>query len=293
LIVNATNEGFARGMNVGIQSATAPLILTLNADTELLRDTLPPLLQAIFQLPRAGILGPVQYLPSGNQPGEPGLQLASAFPDPTLVYEAWRLLSLGDSLAARLRLGPWQRTQAGPPRQVAWVMGAALLFRRECLDDVKGFDATEFMYGEDWDICYRARKAGWQVYLVPESRIIHHENAAGRQQFGPGRKARVLQARLYFHGKHFGRTSRRALAYLYVIGAALRLALLAPDRLVGRARSDPQMRWHAPVGRSTGSLARDPSLIARVHHAYPLCGPVVHHKRKPQEIGSSGTVSRV
>ena len=44
-----------------------------------------------------------------------------------------------------------------------------------------GFDETMFMYGEDWDICYRARQMGWQVYLVPDAEILHHENASAKQ----------------------------------------------------------------------------------------------------------------
>jgi hypothetical protein len=109
-------------------------------------------------------------------------------------------------------------------------MAAALLFRRECLDAMNGFDETEFMYGEDWDICYRARRAGWQVYLVPEAPILHHENASGKYFFGAARKARVLQANLHFHEKHFGRTSRRVLAGINSVGALMRLVLLLPTR---------------------------------------------------------------
>jgi GT2 family glycosyltransferase len=244
LIANSANVGFARGMNQGLQATTGPFILALNADTELIPTTLPALLAACEQLPRAGILAPVQYMPDPARPGELGSPLASAFPDPTLVYEAFRLLLFGDTLAARLRLGPWRRVTLGNPRAVDWVMGAALLFRRECLTAVSGFDETQFMYGEDWDICYRARCAGWQVYLVPAASILHHENASGKQAFGAHRLANVLRANLYFHEKHFGLTSRRALASLYLVGASLRLIslivlkpVLAPDEFNARWRA--------------------------------------------------------
>src|SRR3990172_6772645 len=66
---------------------------------------------------------PAQPAPGPARPGAPGRQLASAFPDPTLLREAWRLLLFGDNLLARLRLGPWQ-PYTGPPRPVAWPMGA-------------------------------------------------------------------------------------------------------------------------------------------------------------------------
>lgn len=252
LIASDVNLGFGRGMNLGLKAATAPAILALNADTELLPTTLPPLLQALSQLPRAGILGPTQYLPHPHHPGQPGRQLASAYFDPTLLHEAGRLLFFIDTLAARLQRGPWS-PYSGPPRPVDWLMGSALLIRRECLAAIGGFDETQFMYGEDWDLCYRARQAGWQVYLVPEAQIIHHENAAGRQAFGPGRKARVLQANLYFHEKHFGRTSRRFLAGLYLLGAALRLGLLLLARPVWASR--PALRERSEAHRQEMGVA--------------------------------------
>jgi GT2 family glycosyltransferase len=98
-----------------------------------------------------------------------------------------------------------------------------MFFRRECLDALDGFDETQFMYGEDWDICYRARRAGWKVYLVPEAKIIHHENASGEKTFGIQRQARVLEANLYYQQKHFGRASRRAVAAINLMGAGIRL----------------------------------------------------------------------
>ena len=254
LQANAANVGFARGMNEGLAFAAAPLVLALNADTELLPDTLPPLLETTTRLPRAGILGPAQYAPDPARPGATGRQLASAFPDPTLLREAWRLLLFGDNLLARLRLGPWQ-PYTGPPRPVAWLMGAALLLRRTCLNDIHAFDETQFMYGEDWDLCYRARAAGWQVYFVPSAHILHHENAAGQQQFGAARRARVVQANLHFHQKHFGKVSRRMLAGLYGLGAGLRLGVLLLHRPLQRASPLWSEKWHGHLMEARAALS--------------------------------------
>ncbi|MBI5300722.1 MAG: glycosyltransferase family 2 protein [Chloroflexi bacterium] len=219
LIANSNNRGFARGMNQGLSEFTAPFVFALNADTELTPTTLPPLLAAATQLPRAGILAPTQI-------ASDGAPLASAFPDPTLISEMMRLIFFRDHLAARFHRGAWRVRTGDIPERVNWLMGAALLFRRECLQSVGGFDETQFMYGEDWDICYRARQNNWRVYLVPAARIIHHTNVAGKQAFGASRQARVLEANLHFHAKHFGDASRRALAFLYLIGGLLRLPWL-------------------------------------------------------------------
>jgi len=237
LIANTQNRGFARGMNQGLHQTSAPFVFALNADIELTAMTLPHLLDTAAQLPRAGILGPAQFAPDGAW-------RAATFPDPTLLSEAARLVFFTDVFAARLRRGPW-REIAGTPRRVDWLMGAALLLRRECFAAIRGFDETQFMYGEDWDLCYRARGVGWQVWFVPAAKIIHHENAAGKFFFGVHRQAQVLQANLYFHEKHFGQTSRRALAWFYLLGAAMRLPLWA-----FRSDAKSNARRRAQIGQA-------------------------------------------
>jgi len=226
LMVSPANVGFARALNWGLRRATGTAILALNADTELCPNTLPGLVALLEQLPRAGILGPCQFADDPDDATSP--MIASGFGDPTLSAETARLLFFRDSIAARLRIGAWQKPRT--PKRVDWLMGAALLFRRACLDAIKGFDETQFMYGEDWDIGYRARQAGWEIYLVPAAPIIHRENASGQSVFGSSRQAQVLRANLYFHEKHFGRASRRVLALLHLIGAGLRLPLFSFSR---------------------------------------------------------------
>lgn len=243
LLAQRENIGFARGMNLGLRAAHGDQCLCLNADTELLADTLPALQAQLAAHARVGIVGPTQYLPPTAPPATIGPPLASVFPDPTLGAEALRLLFFADAWAARLKWGPW-RAPAGSPRPVDWLMGAALLLRRECFNAVQGFDEGAFMYGEDWDLCYRARQKGWQVQYVPTARILHHENAAGKTAFGPQRMARVLTGNLHFHEKHYGRRSRRALALLHWVGAGLRLALLL---VAGPQRPTVQARWQAQV----------------------------------------------
>jgi GT2 family glycosyltransferase len=236
LIANTNNRGFARGMNQGLRESTAPFVFALNADTELTPTTLPPLLSAVERFPRAGILAPIQIAPDSTP-------LASAFPDPTLSSEMARLFFFRDHLASRLQRGAWRVRSGGIPERVDWLMGAALFIRRECLQSVSGFDETQFMYGEDWDICYRARQNSWHIYLVPEARIIHHTNVAGKQEFGALRQARVLEANLYFHAKHYGNMSRRALASLHLIGGLLRLPWLGALRLAQPAH----MGWQSQI----------------------------------------------
>ena len=55
----------------------------------------------------------------------------------------------------------------------AWVSGACLMARRECLEAVGGFDEGFFLYEEDADLCRRVRAAGWRVLFTPAAEVVH------------------------------------------------------------------------------------------------------------------------
>ena len=72
-------------------------------------------------------------------------------------------------------LQPWAITiEVGrEPQPVDWVSGTSLMVRREVIESIGGLDENYFLYFEDPDFCFRAKKAGFSTWCVPESRIIH------------------------------------------------------------------------------------------------------------------------
>ncbi len=215
-IRNPRNLGFGAAANRGITAAAAPLVLLLNADIELRPDSLGPLLAAAEADPRVGLLGPSLVSPQGR------IQ-RSAFPDPSLRAAFARHVLFAETLAARLPLPSLLGRGTGGEGDVAadWLLGAALLIRRRCFDEIGGFDESIFLYGEDWDLCYRARKAGWRVRYAPESQMIHHSNAAGAA-LGSDRLARVTLSELRLIEKHYGARTARLHRALALVGSAMR-----------------------------------------------------------------------
>ena len=63
------------------------------------------------------------------------------------------------------------------PARVDWMLGGFMLLRRAMLDELGGFDPGFRMYGEDIDLCYRAAKAGWERWYVPEAVVCHRWDA--------------------------------------------------------------------------------------------------------------------
>jgi GT2 family glycosyltransferase len=90
-------------------------------------------------------------------------------------------------------------------------MGAALLLRREALDDVGLFDEGFFLYSEEVDLCLRLRRNGWRACYFPEVSVVHHES-----QFSAGIPARRInemwRSRHRYWRKHHSAAGARTAA---------------------------------------------------------------------------------
>lgn len=163
-----TNVGFARAVNLGVESTDAPLVLVLNADCFLSPDSLR-LLAAELSADRR--LGGVQ--PRILQEGIEG--------------DAGRIYSAGQCLTRYGRAFERGWGEPDGPRyeshqEVFGVSGAACLLRRELFTDVGGYDESYFAFFEDVDLNARARLAGWTFAYVPDALAIHVGHAAWRQE---------------------------------------------------------------------------------------------------------------
>jgi GT2 family glycosyltransferase len=168
------NLGFTGGNNVAIrahlESADPPeYVLLLNADTIVLENAFPPLVDFMDRHPRAGVAGS-HFIGPGGEFRSSHARFQGIF------SELDRGLKLG--LITRL-LRPW--IASGPydaAHRVDWVPGASMILRRSMLDEIGLLDEGLYTYFDDLDICMRARRAGWETWYVPESRIIHIEGAS-------------------------------------------------------------------------------------------------------------------
>ncbi len=205
LVAVEENRGYTGGNNIGIRQAVtrgARFVLVVNNDVEAVdRRFAGVLADRLAADPRAGIAGPLVRYPDGTQQ-----DTVERFP------------SLG--LAIRLALARRAGRRRRPPStelEVDAVNGACLLLKRELLDDVGGFDEGYFMYGEEADLAWRARRKGWTSIFVPVPGVVHH-HARGEQR-GEGA---VLSRRNFvrFCLLHRGRASAGATALLFLAGAA-------------------------------------------------------------------------
>jgi N-acetylglucosaminyl-diphospho-decaprenol L-rhamnosyltransferase len=194
VIANERPVGFAANANRGIAATAAPFIVVCNPDTQAAPDAVAVLRAFAERHPRAGIVGP---------------QLTH--PDGTLNPSRRRFPTIGGTLVRRtpLRrvLGGTQRAHygldgpPGEPVQADWLLGAFLLLRREMLDELGGFDEGFRLYGEDIDLAYRAAKAGWERWYVPQAKVQHAHQAVTDR--------RLLTRRTWWHWRGIARFVRK------------------------------------------------------------------------------------
>lgn len=178
LIRNNINSGYAKACNQGIKISKGKYILLLNPDTVILNNALEKLISFADKTPSAGIFGPKLINKDGS------LQLSCRI-FPKVFFKSY-MLKIENAIA-----------------NVDWLVGACLLIRREVINDVGYIDEDFFMYGEDMDFCYRAKKRGWNCLFYPLSEVLHVGNVSGDKKWGITRIPKAWYgSTLKFHKKH-------------------------------------------------------------------------------------------
>jgi N-acetylglucosaminyl-diphospho-decaprenol L-rhamnosyltransferase len=168
LIENERPRGFGANVNRGVFETSGEFVVIANPDTDPRPDAVATLRDFAASKARCGVAGPELRYPDGRwQPSRRRF--------PTVRGTLVRRTPL--RYAAR----PFERQRehylldARPtgPVPADWMLAAFLLLRREMLDELGGFDEHFRLYGEDIELCYRAAKAGWERWYVPQAVVTH------------------------------------------------------------------------------------------------------------------------
>jgi len=170
LIPLTYNGGYGAGNNAAIRpylEADNPpdYVMLLNPDACVHPGAISTLLAFMESRPDVGIAGT-------RVEGADGKQAHSAFRFPSATSELVEGFKLG-LLTKLLRDRQLLYELGDEIMQVDWVTGAAMMIRKEVLSDVGLFDDGYFLYFEEVDLCFRASRAGWSVYYVPDSVVTH------------------------------------------------------------------------------------------------------------------------
>jgi len=167
LVQTGANLGYGAAANRGIDVSARDLVLVSNSDVWVHDGALSALVEVLDADSTLAVAGPRILEPDGTR-------YPSARRFPSLLDAAGHAV-LGDLVPTnrftrRYRLG---YLDVDDTTDVDWVSGACFLARRRTLDELHGFDESYFMYAEDTDLCWRARRAGWGVVFVPGAAVTH------------------------------------------------------------------------------------------------------------------------
>lgn len=229
VVATGANLGYGTAANRGAAVATGDLILVSNSDVVYEPGSVKALADALAADPAVGIVGPLVENVDGTVYPSP-----REFPDLKVAmgHAFLERVAPGNPYTRRYRMLDFDRTS---PAAVDWVSGACFLVRRRAWDDLGGFDEAYFMYVEDVDLCWRARRAGWGVAFEPAARVTHVQGVSSDQ--APYRMIVEHHRSLLRFYRRTATGPKAALAPVVAAGLAVRAGLACLRRSVDAVRA--------------------------------------------------------
>ncbi len=238
LIQNARNIGFGRANNQGLRYIQGEYVLLLNTDAFVAPDTLSKTINYMDAHPLCGILG--VKLAGRDGTLQPSCRY---FPTPWNIFLQRTGLHGLFPMARLMDDMTWDHASV---RKCDWVPGCYYLIRHEVINEIGLFDPRFFLYYEEVDHCFAAKRAGWEVHFFPDTTVVHIGGESAKSEgelTAGGRQLEGLQIEseiLYFRKDH-GLGAVFACLLLTILADAINL----PKRII---------RWRRPFGFVT--LAR-------------------------------------
>ena len=189
IIESKKNLGFAGGNNLAITQANGKYLMFLNNDTEVFSDFLEPLIEVMETNKKVGICASkLHYF---------------HHPD-TIQYAGSSDLHPFKIQSFAIGYGEKDSGQYDTPKSTSLAHGAAMMVRASVIKEVGLMPEEFFLYYEEIDWCLKIRDAGYQIYFVPQSLVLHKESiSVGKQsaiQVYYKTRNRILLARKWRKG---------------------------------------------------------------------------------------------
>lgn len=220
LIENMQNLGFGRANNQALTFATGRYVLLLNTDAFVADDTLDTTVAYMDAHPSCGILGV-------RLEGRDGALQPCCRYFPTL-WKQFLLCTGLNRVFASSRLVDDMNWAHDTVRSCDWVVGCYYLVRREVIDQIGLFDPRYFLYFEEVDHCFAAKKAGWDVVFFPHTTVVHlggesAKSAGAVTSSGSQLESLQIESELLFHRKNHGFSAAFCCVGLHLLADAIGL----------------------------------------------------------------------
>ncbi|MFH0777170.1 MAG: glycosyltransferase family 2 protein [Candidatus Eisenbacteria bacterium] len=189
LIANATNERFARGSNEGIRLGLergAAYLFLLNNDAVVEETAIERLVGVVESSDRIGLVGSkILY-----------------FDHKHVIWSAGGEVNFWTGITRHRGIREEDRGQFDELADVGYLTGCALMASRKLVETIGVLDASYHMYGEDADWCLRAKRAGFRVVYVPDSRVWHKVSLSSGGEFSPGKVYQKTRSNILLFTRH-------------------------------------------------------------------------------------------
>lgn len=169
VVIEQGNLGYAGGVNRGIEACDSRYHFVLNPDTEMIEpNTIARLISWMDSHPKVGMVGPKLLNADGSVQDSCGRF-------PKIVDPLLKRLFVNKYLWAKRRIAytHMRDFDHNATQPVDWILGSAMLVRREALEQVGPMDRRFFMYFEDMDWCRRFWMRRWPVYYLHDVMLRH------------------------------------------------------------------------------------------------------------------------
>lgn len=160
IVENQQNTGFAGGNNQGFALAVnrgAEWVLLLNNDTIAPSDFLKYFFNTISEEHSYQIYSPVIYY----------------YSNPEIIWHMGAYAIPGTLLGLNRYRGKKLPGNLNPISRVDYISGCAMFIHVDVYKKIRLFDPRFFAYWEEIDFCYRARKAGFNIGVISNCKLLH------------------------------------------------------------------------------------------------------------------------
>lgn len=173
-IASGENRGFAAGNNLALRNVESNYVLLLNSDTVVWENTLENVYDYMQANPDVGACGCRVRLENGE------LDKACKRTFPNVKNSFFRLFHIPN----KSKDDNYNLTDLPDDGiyEIDCLTGAFMFIRNKALKQTGLLDETFFMYGEDIDLCYRIKQAGWKIIYYGGSSITHLKGASSKKQ---------------------------------------------------------------------------------------------------------------
>lgn len=243
------NVGFARANNVGAGVLPGAAYLLVNNDAFVHREGSVTSMVAALRRPGVGVVVPrllnedLTLQPTVAPFTTPAVALARASGLSRLIPNRWQ--------------PRWStHWDHGSSRMIEAAVGAVMLVSSDVWEAVSGLHESSFMYAEDLDLCWRARKLGFSTWFDAEAEFVHVGGASSSTRWSDGqREERVGRAEAEMIRRHLSDPRARTALALMRAGVGLRAVVFGA---VGHSGAAAQCRGYlrgyaAPPEQTDGS----------------------------------------